>query len=235
MKNVRVLLHASLAFLFISLPAARALAQDNDALPPGLTQGSSLSEVLDWLNTNGFTRARIGLEGYRINSSLASDVSKTGEPMPRESVVFGPGFKLVSVDGCRLRLRSDGITVLRPGEGALKYDQGRLSLYTKRGPGLTPDPADLYIWLHRLRPDGEAPYLHTDDPEKGRRFGRWRTAFGAKRTRSPDIVMLEIPERPWEAMKDYVYADKVSFTFDDAVSGGQFYRAFSRAIRLCRD
>jgi hypothetical protein len=235
MKTMRTLLHAFLWILFIGLSGPRAPAQEaGGPLPPGLSQSSSLSEILDWLDRNGFARARIGLQGYRINSSLMSDVSRMDSPMPGESVMFGPGFKLVGVDGCRLRLRSEAITILRPGKDALKYDPGRLSLYIKHEPGLTPDPADLYIWLNRLRPNGETPHLHTEDPEKGRRFGWWRTKFRAKRTRSSDIIMLVIPERPWEEMRDYVYADKVSFTFDDVVSSEQFYQAFSRAISLCR-
>jgi hypothetical protein len=233
MKTTRALLYTFLALLFISLAGPRALAQDAEPLPPGLSQSSSLPEVLDWLNKNGFTKARIGLEGYRLNTLSVSDVAGGDSPLPSESPVFAPGFKLVSVDGCRLRLRNGGITVLRTGRDGLEFDPGRLSLYRGSGPALTPDPADLYIWLDRLRPRGETPYLHTKSQDKGRTFGWWRTKFKAKRTRSPDIVVLEIPERQPGGYRENVYADKVSFTFDDIVSSEQFYQAFGRAIRLC--
>lgn len=233
MKKVRAFLCAFLALLSAGLSSPRALAQkDKESLPPGLSQSSSLTEVLDWLNKNSFPLARVGLERERIDSSASF-----GDPDPptvHESAVLSQGFRLASVEGCRLRLRNDDAKILSYGTSANDFNSGSLSLFRQRKPDQTPDPADLYIWLHRLRPEGDAPYLHTKNQEKGRAYGRWRTKFKAKRTRSSDIVVLEVPESQPGEVKDYMYSGKVSFTFDDLVSSEQFYRAFSRAIRLCR-
>jgi hypothetical protein len=47
---------------FFSILSSQTLAQNVPELPPQLNKGSSLSEIVDWLDKNSFSHARIGLE-----------------------------------------------------------------------------------------------------------------------------------------------------------------------------
>ena len=47
---------------FLSILSSQTVAQNKRKLPPPLNARSSVSEIVDWLDQNSFSHARIGLE-----------------------------------------------------------------------------------------------------------------------------------------------------------------------------
>lgn len=62
--------------------STQAFAQNKPKLPPQVNQGSSVSEIVDWLDKNSFSQARIGLESE--GSESYSDPADTTESINRE-------------------------------------------------------------------------------------------------------------------------------------------------------
>jgi hypothetical protein len=219
MKTLKPLISAFFAIVSISFLASETLAQKNLQLPPELSQSSSLSEILNWLDKNGFGAARVGLK--------SSD----------DSAVFSQRFRLIKTDGCYLTLRNEDIKLLRFSTAAYPEEYQSLEVFrSKPDDDPTPYPAELYINLNRINPvRGKGPHIHTKDPAKIKLFGLWRTEFMEKRGRSriQDNLLLVVFDSPPEVGRDDMRGNSITFTFDSKDTSEKFNAAFRQAIKLC--
>jgi hypothetical protein len=98
--------------------------QKSIALPSGLTENSSLEEVLNYLDATISPEARIGLESNA--PGVEPDEIPTTGTRYYEQAFFSKGFKLAKTDGCKITLRNDNVDLLgfstkypNPVEGSL--------------------------------------------------------------------------------------------------------------------
>ncbi len=228
METLKRCLVSFLAIWLMSLSIPSAFGQEN-VLPPGLNQTSSLSEILAWLDKNSLPQARIGLNLSSTSDSIASE----GRGI-YESGVFSQGFKLIKADGCYLTLRNEDIKILSFRTNASRYDIQSLERFRSKGAGVTPYPAELYIRLNRMKAErGKGPRLHTKDPAKAKLLGSWRTEFKERGGRPQDVLLIVVLDSPPEAARDDMYGDTITFTFDNKQTSEQFNAAFRQAIKLC--
>lgn len=141
-----------------------------------MKQFSSVTEVVDWLNKNSLSHARIGLvhegpESYLDGSDPAQSMT-LNFARPSEALYFSSGFTLAGLDGCRLTLKIDQVKILN--EGALpQMSFARFLMDGKKGEKrLTPQAAVLVIPLDQLSyKGGKSPRRYTKDPATVKRLG----------------------------------------------------------------
>jgi hypothetical protein len=224
MRTLRALLSALSLMLLVPLLCEQTFAQSNP-VPAELSQSSSLSEILSWLDQNGLAEARIGLHSRW------------------DSAVVSQGFRLFKVDGCVLTLKNDNIKILSTSANAEPWESDPFEFFQKRADMRQRYPAYLQIRLVRISDNrSKAPHLYTKKPEDARVFGSWRTEFYEKRGRSrpQDVLLMSIPipvlpedkpDTPFHP--NQLYGNSVTFTFDRRETSEQFYVVFQRAITLC--
>ena len=218
-------------------------------LPGGLSEKSSVAEIVDWLGKSTLTNARIGL----TNEVNEPDPAYQTDIDPRsEWATFSQGFKVSKMDGCKLVLRNEDPKLL---EFATKYPdpkKGSLSNYRKTPTSQTKFPAELYLPLDGLEPNKrKAPYQITKDPKKAAELGTWQTKFNYRPAGSlslssaikiirkpkgpfpPNEFRLEIIGSGVNQQNEKFNASQITFTFDDNQTATDFYAAFRRAVELC--
>jgi len=211
---------------------SQTLAQNKPKLPSPLNARSSVSEIVDWLDKNSFSHARIGLESDGPNlDPMESMMFTTSEEM-----VFSSGFRLVKVDGCRLTLRNDEVKVLSGWTNRTDSNEMSLANFVwggKKGEEkLTPHSADLFIPLDKMR-YGEKLYKHTKNPEQAKLLGTWRTKFKEKGFFKRFVFQMEITAVEDPGLKGKMQAATLTFTFDDKEESERFNSALRQAIGLC--
>ena len=175
-------------FLWICL-SSETLAQSQSTLPPQAKQDSSVSEIVGRLDKTSLSHARISLKFEGVGQSLdGGDLMQLrGPSLSRlsEDLFFSSGFRLVSVDGCRLTLKNDQVKILSWGTSS--NDRHLMSFANflfegKKGEKkLTPRSAVLFIPLDKLSyKGGRKPYRYTKNPDTGKLLGTWRTEFKEK-------------------------------------------------------
>lgn len=207
-------------------------AQTKPKLPSPLNASSSVSEIVDWLDKNSFSHARIGLEddGPNLNpfDSMTGTIS--------EGLIFSSGFRLVKVDGCRLTLRNDEVKVLSGWTNRTDSNEMGLANFVwggKKGEKkLTAHSADLFIPLDKMR-YGRKPYQHTKNPEQAKLLGTWRTKFKEKGFFLRFVFQMEVTALEDPGLKRKIKAATMTFTFDDKEESERFNSAIRQAIGLC--
>ena len=100
-----------------------AFAQKNN-LPAGLTEKSSLEEILNWLDKASLPQARIGLEA-NVKEPEMGEVITTATRY-YELAFFSKGFRLDKIDGCKVKLKNDDVELLRYVTGYPDSSKGSL-------------------------------------------------------------------------------------------------------------
>lgn len=231
MKTLKYVLYVSLLLTAASSLLSEAVAQRN-TLSPGLNEGSTVQEILQYLNRTSFPYARIGLH-VAVTKSVASWDPNVDDSYPAESLVFSPGFRLVSgADDCHILLRNEDVTV---------YDAGGkdvrpigLRELTESQP---PYAAEFSTWLETASYDGgKAPFLHTRNPEGAKLLGAWRTQFESRGFYKRSIFGARVPALKREIIggNQFETNDTVAFMFDDRLAAERFDTAFRHLIKLCQ-
>jgi hypothetical protein len=129
------------------------------------------------------------------------------------------GFRVTNIDGCNLMLRNDDVrTVVKSKVEEIKYRV----------------VADVWVQLNRMSPNkGKHTHRYTNDPEKVRLLGAWRTDFGYRGWSSNTIVGLTLSSSQWKEPQRW-QGMNVAFTFDTKEMAEKFDTAFRQAIRLCQ-
>lgn len=240
MKIFQHFLRAVCLVSLVNFSASNIYAQEN-VLPEGVNERSSLAEVLKYLDETGFAHARIGLESDRSSTNPLDGDRRS----VRDSAVFTQGFRLAKVNECTLTLRNNNLKILSFGSSADRDDDVILRTFrAKLGdptlrrfnnvPGDPPYPADLQIKLNKLRYEpAKAPYHHTKNPDTAKVFGSWRTKF--KKDKGQDVLFLLVHAYPPEYGMESMRGNTLTFTFDSQEMSERFDAAFRQAIKLCKD
>ena len=242
MKTLGSLLCGICVSIGIVCLSSQTLAQNKPKLPSPLNASSSVSEIVDWLDKNSFSHARIGLESggpesYTDSSDPMNSINLSLAQLS-EGLFFSSGFRLVKADGCRLTLRNDEVKILVG--GTKSYDSNQMSLANfvfggKKGEKkLTPQSGVLFIPLDQMRyGGGKGPYQHTKNAEKAKLLGTWRTEFKEKGFFKRSVFQMEITAVEDPGLKGKMKAGMLSFTFDDKEVSDRFNSGLRQAIRLC--
>jgi hypothetical protein len=226
MKTQQRGLDALLVVVSIALLCPGIFAQNRSQWPSALNQRSSVLEILNWLDKTSFPHARVGVK-TSSDSGTDSDSLSSLSPVtrqdarPPDSLFYSQGFKLIKVDGCTVTLKNDDTTLIA--HSRLIQDQTPQQHYR----------AELYVPLYRLSyKKGRVSYRHTNNSEKSRLLGTWRTEFKSNRSREEALLTLFLPGHTeklvvWEG-------EILTFTFDTREMSEQFDAAFRQAIRLCQ-
>jgi hypothetical protein len=229
--------------------AAFVLSAQKRELPSGLTERSTLVEIIAWLDKTSFADARIGLN---MNVSETYDPANAAYTTRHsEWAVFSKGFKLSKTDGCNLVLTNDDIKLLGYSSYYSDKEQGSLINFRNAADDKKRYTGDLYISLDKLNyKKAKTPYQHTNKADEEALFGTWRTEFKGKgddidiaknKWRVPNITVeflydinLEIIGTSREDRSESFNSDNLTFTFDDKQASDKFYAAFRQAVKLCR-
>jgi hypothetical protein len=239
MKMLGLLRWGCIAILFGRfLPGTPA--QNKPDLSPQLSRGSSVSEIVEWLDKNSFSHARIGLEfkGPESYADATDAMQSIGLSTSRlsERLIFSPGFRLLEAQGCRLTLKNDQVRILKAWTGS--YDTYQMSfanfLYEgKKGEKkLTPQSAVLSIPLNKTT-GSKKPYQLIKSPEQAKLLGTWRTEFKEKGFFRRSVFEMEITAAEGPNLKGKMNAGTLTFTFDDKDESERFDTAFREVIKLC--
>ena len=231
MKTLKFVLYVSLLLTAVTAPLSEAFAQKK-ALPPGLNEGSTVKEIIEYLNRTSFPYARIGLR-VAVTSSLELWDPSVNSGYPVGSLVFSPRFRLVSgADDCHLLLRNEDVTVY----DVWGKDVRPISL-RELTESLPPYTAEFSTWLETAsHKGGKAPFLYTRNPERAKLLGAWRTEFKSRGFFVRSIFGVKIPalKRGLIGREQFETNDTVGFMFDDRQAAERFDAAFRRLIKLCQ-
>ena len=212
-------LHRAIAFFIVSgvlLLSGSAFAQRKQDLPGGLSQNSSVAEIVAWLDRTTFPKARIVLKDSWDDSTYRPPMDDT--PAAKQTFIFTPGFRVTNIDGCNLLLRND---------------QAR-TVTKSNVDNRPPIVAEVWVQLNRMSADrGQHTHRFTNNPEKTRLLGAWRTNFKYSGWSSRTIVGLKLNSTDWKEPQKWEGMD-LAFTFDTEEMSKNFDAAFRQAIRLCR-
>ena len=240
MKTLRSLLCGFSFWIGIVCLNSQTLAQNKPKLPPPLSASSSVSEIIDWLDRNSFSHARIGLEWKGPESSADSTDAMQSITLSTsrlsEGLFFSQGFRLASFDGCRLTLKNDQVRILKYWTGS--YDPQQMSfakflIEGKKGEKkLTPQAAVLSIPLNKTKGRQE-PFQLIKSPTDAKVLGTWRAEFKEKGFFRRSIFEMEITAAEAPELKDKMDAGTLTFTFDDKEESERFNSALRQAMGLC--
>lgn len=214
----------------------------NQTAASQVKQLTSVTEIVDWLNKNSFSRATIGLdfegsESYADGSDSMQSMSLSISRLS-EQLNFSPGFSVASLNGCHLTLKNDQVQILRWGTSS--YDRHRMSfskflMEGKKGEKkLTPQTGVVVIPLDKMDyKKGKTPYRYTKDPAVEKLLGTWRTEFREKGFFRRSIFEMQITAAEDQALKSNMTAQRLFFTFADKQASEDFNVAFRRAIQIC--
>jgi len=221
-----------LLLLILMVAGSNVPAQQDTRLPPQLNSHSSLSQILAWLNQNAFPYARVGLR------TEGGSGPRRSFGLPRRSVaggerVFSEGFQIKWINGCHVTLSNEHATIIdarSPSSGSFH----RFILQKNGNRELTPQLALLFLPLNRMSDKrGKGPYLQTEDQEKAKLLGPWRTSFDQKGFFRRSIFELELTAAEQPQTKELGSFDYLTFNFDSKDLAEQFNAAFRSAIRIC--
>jgi len=242
---------AALFLLTLTFVLNSPIAAQSGALPAGLTEKSTLVEVLAWLDKTGFPDARIGFQSTGNNPTDPVEASMSTATYS-DWAVFGKGFKLSKTDGCRIVLKNDSLDLLDFSTKSPDGEKGAFSNFRKAGDKQPGYAGNLYIALDLLsHKKMKGSYRLTEKKEKADRLGTWQTKFYGKgdklditkqKYRIPptkieityDLLMEVVGSKP-NGGDERMPADYITFTFDDKDASDKFYAVFRRAVELCKE
>lgn len=239
MKTFQLLFLVILSFVFGSVVFAQ-----KTALPAGLTEKSSLEEILNWLDTTSLPQARVGLESNA--SGVEQGETPTTATRYYELGIFSKGFRLAKIDGCKITLKNDGVELIRFETKYPNPAEGSLDDFRKIQNDKSQFTGELFIPLQKLKAN-KAPFRHTKKAERADLLGTWRTEFRSKsdfflilskekmKSLLENLLRIEIVGAGQDGRNDSMVGDELTFTFDDKQMSENFYAAFSRAIALCKN
>jgi hypothetical protein len=221
-----------LLLLILMVAGSNVLAQKDAGLPPKLNSDSSLADILNWLNQNAFPYARVGLR------KQGGSAPRGSFGLPRQSVpggerIFSEGFQIKWINGCHVTLSNEHATIIdarNPSSGSFH----RFISQNNKNRELTPQLALLYLPLNRMSDTrGKGPYLQTNDQQKAKLLGPWRTSFDQKGFFRRSIFELELTAAEQPQTKELGSFGYLTFNFDSKDLAEQFNAAFRSAIRIC--
>jgi hypothetical protein len=224
----------------LSLCIDSSLFAQKNRLPSGLTENSSLEEVLGWLDKMALAQARVGLNA-EVAGSGSVDAPTIGERYS-EWAVFSQGFRLAKIDGCKITLRNNELKLISFSTLS-PSPEGSLSYFRKAAHNQSPLVGELFIPLRKLKAK-KAPYQHTNKAERARLLGTWRIEFKLKsvfsffpklKSQADNLPWINIIGAGHGGLDDSMGGNTVTFAFDDKQMSEDFYAAFSRAINLCKE
>ncbi len=220
--NCRYRYLATLSTISIAIllsPTVRA--QNPNHWPTDLSQQSSVTEIMNWLDKTSFAQARVGIRTMSRGASQNDFVPMLSQDaLPNYSLFFAEGFKLVQVSDCGVILQNDDTTMI---------DHSDMVSDSKPAQRLR---AEIYVPLYRMSvTSGRPPYRHTKDPKKSGADGTWRTQYKTNRPREDVLLTLYVPGKTDKAVWE---ADVVTFTFENKETSERFDTVFRHAIRLCQ-
>jgi len=243
MKTSKLLVH-TLLVIVLSLSINSLIFAQKTALPSGLTENSSLEEILNWLDKTSLPQARIGLEA-NVTEPETSEIITTATRY-YEWGIFSKGFKLAKIDGCKITLRNDNVELISFSTKHPNPAEGSLDDFRKIQNNRSQLTGEFFIPLQKLKAN-KAPYRHTKKADQANLLGTWRTEFKRKsefliipskekmKLLLDNLMKIEIVGAGKDRRNDSMNGDEITFTFDDKQMSENFYAAFSRAITLCRD
>jgi hypothetical protein len=252
MKTHKLFANAFLSIV-LSLNASALVFAQKTILPSGLTEKSTLAEILNWLDRTSLSEARIGLEA-NTNGPETYEVITTSTRY-YEQAIFSKGFRFSKIDGCKLKLRNDKTELILFGTKYPNPKEGSLNEFRKTQNSHPQFTGEFSIPLQTLLAN-KAPFRHTKKAERAVLLGTWRVEFKLNSNLSlsslfpviwsKDKAKEKIEELKENAMRveiintarnkqnDLMYGDEITFTFDDKQMSENFYAAFGRAIALCK-
>ncbi|HEY0458497.1 MAG TPA: hypothetical protein VGC97_05045 [Pyrinomonadaceae bacterium] len=243
MKTHKLHIHA-LLIIVLSLNLNSLVFAQKVALPSGLTEKSTLVEILNWIDRTSLPQARIGLES-NVKEPETGEVI-TNATRYYEQAFFSKGFRLAKIDGCRLRLRNDNVELIKFETKYPNPAEGSLDDFRKIQNDKSKFTGEFSIPLQKLKAN-KAPFQHTKKAEQAALLGTWRTEFKRKsefflipskaklKSLLEYLMEIEIIGVGQNGRNDSMSGSEITFTFDDKQMSENFYAAFSRAITLCED
>jgi hypothetical protein len=237
MRTLPLLPYAVVLIISISFSATEIRAQDKASFPEKWIDSSTLSEILKGLDETSLPRARISLK-YKGRESYDQDNNYILFGRLSEELIFSQGFRLLSVQGCRVTLRNEQVKII--GSESSSYNRDAMSfarfLYDlKHEKKLTAQTGVMVIGLNQLKYTESKPYQYTKKPDVAKVFGVWRVKFCEKRFVGFSLLQMEISAAEDPDLKDTMKnAQTLTFTFDDKQESESFRVELNRAIKLCQ-
>jgi len=239
MKNRRIIVNLSLAFILAVLMTQGAISQNKP--PSELNDRPSITELLASLNRT-IPTAQLGLSSTFPDPEVGEVI--TDVRRYSESVEFAQGFKLSKIEGCRIELTNDNAKFV--------------SFWTKN-----PDPkkgsfqktdssstvrASFIILLNSLsEKGGKGPF---EWKKKGVSASGWRTEYRLKNGRffplslpTKEQIKKALQNPPLKAVlagsgqngrDESMTGDTLLFLFDSKDKAKDFDTSFRSAVRQCQ-
>ncbi len=243
-KLLRVILTALCSFTIL---CSVAFSQTK-TLPKGLNANSTFEEIVEWLNTNSFPKATIGMESGGNYSSDSEDIPNNSTTYFEEAY-FASGFRSDTGGTCqRLDLTNDSMNLIY---FATKYpdpSEGSLADFRKVKDDQKNFAGEIRIPLEELS------YKDGKNTKKGKAFWhskyRLKTGFGgffktAGLIFNRDKAIETIKEQQENGMQFRVrgtgtngrdeafYGSSLIFRFEDKAASENFDSAFRQLIKVC--
>ncbi len=218
------------------------VSAQKSALPKGLTQNSSVEELIQWLDENAFPKVWIGVETEVSEDQI--DATQVYNTALSEEVTLSQGFRLQSLDACKLTLRNEDLRLLELWTGNYNMELVRLKDVLVDPDSKKTFYGELVIQLSDLSlKKGRKPFRHTRKPEKAKMLGTWRMMFRVSRPsffqmlrgefRHGQSVLIGIRSHQDDQFYNSLWGETLRFTFDEENTSKEFYLVFRRAIELC--
>jgi hypothetical protein len=201
----------------VVISSCTGLAQNKPSLPGDLTQKSSVSEIVKWLDQTTFRNARVILKDSWDDFTYRPPWDDS-EPA-KNTFIFTQGFRVTNIESCNLLLRNDDARIVT--KSKVEDSPSRLV-------------AEVWVQLNRMSPTrGRHTHRYTKDPKKVSLLGAWRTEFKYRGWSSRTIVGLTLHSAEWKGPQRWE-GMHLALTFDTEEMSKNFDAAFRQAIKLCR-
>ena len=242
--KINILLIYALFLIVLSISLNSVVFAQKTILPSGLTDKSSLEDILNWTDKTSLAQARIGLNADAPAVEAGEVI--TSSTTYSERAIFSQGFKLAKIDGCKITLRNDAVELISFSTKYPNPADGSLDDFRKIQNNQTKYAGELSIPLQKLKPE-KAAYRHPKKADKADLPETWRVEFKRRfefflipkkeklKSLMDNLMKIEIIGAGQDGRNDSMNGDVLTFTFDDKQMSENFYAAFSQAITLCKD
>src|SRR5215831_576103 len=230
MKTLKYRLLLSLV-LAVSSPLANMHGQTNNPQQE-LKEGSTIPEILDYLNQTSFPYARIGLYSWATRSKTSVDPSDDTSYPAAALLVFTPGFRLGSKpDDCHIVLRNEEVAIYEMRRKEMRPIN--LKVLTVSQP---PYAAEFAVWLETASfGRGKAPFVYPKPSAISKQVGGWRVEYVSRGFFARSVFGVRIPalKPDYFGGRDFDTDSSVALMSADRPSARPFDGAFRRIIHLC--